>query len=122
MDKLLEYARKNGIDVYSLDNRAESTKQRASKRKLPGSEISVQFPPTVSPLKKQKVLLVLVESGEISLGVPCSPYVVSRSIIKEGKVYQEKIQVEGRKIPLTDLRQKTLKQQEEFMKLWGDVI
>ena len=112
-----EYAHKNGINVYSLDNRAESTTQ-ASKRKLPG-EISVPCPPTVSSLKKQKVLVV--ESGEISLGVPCSPYMLSRSI-KEGKVYQEKIQVEGRNIPRTDLRQKTLKQQKEFMKLWSDDV
>jgi hypothetical protein len=47
---------------------------------------------------------------------------LSLSTIKDGKVYQEEIQVEGRKIPLADLRQKMLKQQEELMKLWSDDV
>ena len=115
-----EFARKNGIDVYLLDNCEESTKQRASKRKLPGGEISIPCPLPVSSLKKEKV--ALVESGEITLGVPCSHYTVSHSIIKDGKVNQEEIQVKGRKFPLTDLRKKILKQQEEFMKLWSDNV
>ena len=63
-----------------------------------------------------------MESGEITIGVPCSPYVLSQSIIRDGKVYQEEIQVEGRNVPLTDLRKKILKQQEEYMKLWSDNV
>ena len=56
-------------------------------------------------------------SGEITLGVPSSPYTLSCSKIK-GEVYQEEVQVEGRKIPLIELRKKILKQQ--FIKLWSD--
>ena len=65
-----EFACKNGIEAHLLYNRAECAKQRVSKRKLPGREISVPCPPSVSSLRKEKV--PLIESGEITSGVPCS--------------------------------------------------
>ena len=47
-------------------------RQRASKRKLPGGEISVPTNPPVSTIKLQ--WQEMIQSGELSLGVPCAPF------------------------------------------------
>ena len=82
-----EFAHKNVIDVHLLDNHAECAKQRASKRKLHGRAISVPCPPSIRSLTEKKV--PLIESGEITSGVPCSPYTLSTSIINFRYMFQE---------------------------------
>ena len=48
-----EFATESGIDTHRLDGRTLLIRQRASKRKLPGGEISVPTNPPVSTIKLQ---------------------------------------------------------------------
>ncbi len=91
---------------------------RRQKRKMLGGEISVPCPPTVERIQQEKEKLI--RSGEIAAGEPCSPYTLSRWVVKDGQLSQQTIQVFGRKIPLLSLRQKMLKQHENAMCLETD--
>ena len=45
-------ARKNGIDVFQLDNRLANTGLRACKLRMPGGQISVPVHRTLEGIKK----------------------------------------------------------------------
>ena len=61
-----------------------------------------------------------VTSGELSLGVPCIPYRLVKFSTKNGELVRKEIQVEGRKFPLSEIRQKLLQQKEKYMRLNTD--
>ncbi len=113
-----EFARQNGVDVSALDSRPASHRVRSQKRKLPGGEISVPCPPTISVIKKQRN--ELISDGTLVLGQPCAPHSLTRWTIENGKLQEQVVQVYGRKIPLLILRERLLQQHEQFMRLTSD--
>ena len=114
---LKEIAQKHNIDVAKLDRRQNTTPRvRRKKCRLPGGEVSG---PTLPP----KQLIVedkkqLIASGELSIGEPCAPYKLMKSIVtSEGDIQMKSVEICGRKIPLVELRSRLLKKQEIYMHL-----
>lgn len=62
----------------------------------------------------------MIESGELSLGEPCTPYSLTKYTVKEGVVSTTKVAVYGRKFPMLHLREKLLKAHEKYMRLSTD--
>ena len=113
-----ELATSHGIDTYQLDRRTPTRKKRCQKKRLPGGEISV--PTNLTPQAVKKSWDDLIDSGELILGEPCSPYTLTRYTTKEGKTIAKEVTVYGRKIPLATLREKLLKNHTKFMRLLDD--
>ena len=114
-----EYAQTMGFDTYRLDQRSDSTpKRRPTKNKLPGMEISAPCMPPVHKIQEKRDKMI--ENGEIYLGEPIAPYSLTRFRTENGKVLKYTITIEGRKTPLIKIREKMLKQQEQYMHLYTD--
>ena len=56
----------------------------------------------------------MVESGEIHLGEACSPQKLPKYSIANGNVEMLEVSIQGRKIPMQDIRQRLLKKQERL--------
>ena len=116
---LKEMANKHGIDTTRLDQRSNATRIRRHKFRLPGQEISMPCLPTVHTVIEEQRQLIL--SGELSIGEPCAPFSLTKSMItKDGKVEFRSVEICGRKIPLNELRARLLKKQERFMYLYSN--
>ena len=75
--------------------------------------------PTVHTVIEEQRQLIL--SGELSIGEPCAPFSLTKSMItKDGKVEFRSVEICGRKIPLNELRARLLKKQERFMYLYSN--
>ena len=117
---LKETAKKHGIDTSSLENSVHTTPRiRKRKSRLPGGEISMPCLPTVSAIKEEKRQLIL--SGELNIGEPCATFHLTKSVItEEGNIDSRSVEINGRKIPLTNLREALLKKQEMYMHLFSN--
>ena len=117
---LKEVAVKRGIDIQRLENKKSLPPRiRSRKRKLPGGEISIPTLPTASTISVTKAQLI--ESGELSIGEPCSLYILTKSVVgTDGNIVEKVIQVDGRKISLLELRKRFIKQHQEYMRLTTD--
>ena len=102
---LKEVAQTHGIGVAKLEHAQTTTPRlRSSKAKLVGRENSMPTLPTKETitLEKQK----LIDSGELSIGEPCTPYALKKCTVnKDGNREFETVGLSGRKTPLTELRQ-----------------
>lgn len=96
-----EFVQQSGIDTFQLDNRAPATRSHSEKRKMPGGEISASADPAPATIKGE--WQKMVESGELSLGVPCAPYKLVRYTPKQGQLDREEITITGRKFPLLEV-------------------
>ena len=108
--KVKQVALQSGIDVTTYLG-SKSCNSRRSKCKLPGKEISIPSMPTIATLKQD--INQLLVSGKLTIGEPCSPYTVIRSIVHDGELLSTQARVYGRKIPLLDLRTILLKKTRE---------
>ena len=115
-----EFVALNDIDTDALDAIKQPPRVRSMKKKLPGKEISIPIPPTTQHIKESWVKMVL--SGEIHLGEACSPQKLTKYLTVNGKVEILEVCIEGRKIPILDIRQCLLKKQEKYMHLFSDEI
>ncbi len=63
-----------------------------------------KFPCLVSQqLKAEKKKLI--ESGTLSIGEPCTPYKLTKTVVtNEGNIEIKEVAISGRKIPLIELR------------------
>ena len=113
-----EFAVEIGIDVKKLDGRAEGVRMRAKKLKMPGGEISVPCHKTAEQVKADWA--EMIKSGRLTLGEPCAPYKLTKYTIVDGEVKKTEMKVDGRKIPLLDIRQKLLNKHEKYMRLHTD--
>ena len=110
-------AEKNGVPASRLNsNRRKCC--RLSKAKLPGNEISVPTIPTTAMIKAD--IYTLIETGELYLGEPCSPFTLVKSSIIDGVIQHKETVAYGRKIPLSEIRTKLFTKQERFMYLLKD--
>ena len=115
---LKEFARNRGIDVSGLEHRQTPSIQRVrrAKKKLTGKEISVPCLPTPGAVIAEKQ--ALIESGQLTIGEPCSPYTVIKSTVtEEGDVQTTSVRMVGRKIPLLQLRKSLLEKHRRYMRL-----
>ena len=107
---LKEFAAKNGINTAKVSARIETKHTRKAKKKFPGGKVSIPVPPTTEAItvawKK------MVDSGELMLGIPCSPYTITSYRNDNGRITVEHKKIKGRKIPLHDVRSKLLEKQE----------
>ena len=106
-----EFAQRSDIEVMRLDGRELKSKTRKSKRKMQGGEISVPVPPT--PNKVKEAWTEMVETGELSLEVPCSPFTLMSYRVNNGQLEQQTKVITGRKFPLLSLRQQLLARQAD---------
>lgn len=114
-----EFCEMSGIDVHSLEGTATPRRRtRAKKKRLPGGEISAPTLPPLSAITKE--IQELSEGGRFLLCEPCVPYTLKRCSTKNGVVQMYEIQVQGRKISLTDVKEKLLHQHEKYMRLLPD--
>ena len=104
--------------LKKLDGRAERVRMRAKKLKMPGGEISVPCHKTAEQVKADWA--EMIKSGRLTLGEPCAPYKLTKYTIVDGEVKKTEMKVDGRKIPLLDIRQKLLNKHEKYMQLHTD--
>ena len=93
-------------------------RQRVSRKRLSGGEVSSPVPPTCYVVKK--TWNDMIENGILSLGLPCVPFTLTRLVVREGSLHEDEIPVYGRKIPLFELRKMFLQRQEKWMRLSMD--
>ena len=109
-------ASNHGIDVSNLSKFLCRPRSRRSKKRLPWGEISSPSNPPPTAVKQQ--IATMVESGALTLGETCAPYTLVRYVTNsDGSVISKEVKVHGRKVPLQQLRQKLLQQQEKYMHL-----
>ena len=113
-----QYAQQNGIDTLALDHRSPDRRLRSQHKRMPGGEISVPSNPTPKSIKKSWT--DMIESGELSLGEPCTPYTLTKYVTREGVVSPLDVQIYGRKFSLLSLRKKLLIAHERYMRLPTD--
>ena len=113
-----EFAKQSGINVFDLDRRPEKTRTRSQKRKFPWGEISVPTHPPPSTVREEWANMI--ESNELSLGVPCMEHTVTRFVAKDGAVEKKEITVIGRKFPLLEVRKQLLEKHTKFMRMNTD--
>ena len=73
------------------------------------------MPTNLTPQVVRKSWDDLIDSGELILGEPCSPYTITRYSTKEEKTTANEITVCGQKVPLATLRDKLLKKHMKYM-------
>ena len=95
-------------------------RQRVSRKRLSGGEVSSPVPPTCTCYVVKKTWNDMIENGILSLGLPCVPFTLTRLVVWEGSLHEDEIPVYGRKIPLLELRKKFLQCQEKWMRLSTD--
>lgn len=84
---LKEYAIKQGFNVLSLECKSSPPPKRIrrTKKKLPGRKISTPSLPTPAAIRAEKQ--EFIANGILSIGEPCSPYKLTRTVVtKEGEV------------------------------------
>ena len=86
------------------------------RKKLVGGEISTPCLPTTQQITEDKYKLI--ESGELSIGEPCTRYTITKSTVTStGDIKVESRSIYGRKIPLLDLRKSLLAKHEKYMRI-----
>ena len=113
---LKELAEEKGIDVSKLDQQRVTPHQRRCKKRLPGGEISTPCLPTKGEIVDEKKRLV--QSGELTIGEPCTPYIVTKCNVNTvGEKEITPTEICGRKISLIELRQNLLDKQLKYMRI-----
>ncbi len=88
---------------------------RPSKKRLPGSEISVPSNPPIKAVQAEINMMII--SGRFTLGEECAPYKLTRYVPNDGRIVTKDVLIHGRKVPLEDLRNRLLKKHERYMRL-----
>lgn len=118
---LKEFAVKQQIDITKLEKKEASLtpRVRCAKKTLRGREISVPCLPTPKTVKAQKQ--ALLDSGQLTIGEPCTPYKLIKSVVTyDGDVETITSELVGRKIPLTQVRKSLLDKHTKYMRLNTD--
>ena len=103
-------------DLLRTDPDNEQTSTRRGKAKLSGGEISMPCLPTEEEITEEKKRMI--DNGELLIGEPCTPFTISKVIINSDlSVETKEVIIHGRKIPLHELRQRLLNNQERYMRL-----
>lgn len=68
-----------------------------------GGEVSAAQNPPPNVLQQQ--WKAMVDSGQLSLGIPCAPFTLVHYSTKNGQLEKNEVVVTGRKFPLSELRE-----------------
>ena len=118
---LKEYAEKQGFNVTAMECKSVPPPKRIRRRKkkLPGGEISTPSLPTPAAITAERKNLIA--SGKLSIGEPCSPYSITKSIVTaDGEVATKEVEIVGRKLSLVEIRKKLVHQHLKYMRLMTD--
>lgn len=116
-----EFAVKNGINTATLSRYNEMKRRtRLAKKKFSGGKISIPVPPTVQAVKNN--WKEMIASGKLLLGIPCSPYTVTRYKTEKGNLVAKDTNIYGRKIQMRELRMKLLQKHEQYMHIFTDTM
>ena len=66
------------------------------------------------------LVVVAIQNGELPLGEPCHPQIVTRMSVNNGQLHKTEEVVCGRKISLLEIRKKLLTKHETLMHLHTD--
>ena len=103
-----EFAAVNGINTSKIRARTVIKHTRQAIKKLPGRKVSISKTEAIKSEWKK-----IIDSEKLMLGIPCSPYTITRDRNDKGIIIPEQRTIEGRKIPLHDVKAKLLKKQEK---------
>ena len=82
--------------------------------RMSGGEVAF---PCLEPIKKtREKLKQKIDKGQFKIGEMIVPRKYQKLIVKNGQLVKKEFCVEGRKIPLKEIRELALKEQEKFMK------
>ena len=60
----------------------------------------------------------MIACGKLSIGEPCSPYNITKSIVTaDGEIITKQVEIVGRKLSLLEVREKLLHQHLKYMRL-----
>ena len=62
-----------------------------------------------------------IDSGRNNSGIPIIPQKFEKALVRDKEIITEEIVIEGRKIPLRDIRIKMLKDHQKFMRIYLEV-
>ena len=88
---------------------------RPSKRKLPGCGVAIPSNPSIGAIESE--IGSMISSGRFTLGDECAPYTITKYKMVNGVMTPHELQIQGRKVPLIELRQKLLSKQLKYMRL-----
>ena len=94
-------AEKKGGRCYSTGQKRQlCTTNSKEEKKLAGGEVSTPCLPTIKEITEEKHQLI--ESGELSLGEPCTPYTIKKSSASStGEIQIKQQKFMGVKFPST---------------------
>ena len=103
-----------GIDVDKFKKTIKQDRVRRRKLRGKGGEISLPTPETNDSLKN--TLKAKILNGDIHVGEMIVPKKYSKLVLsKDNEIQAEEFVVQGRKIPLDEIRKYTLERQKEFV-------
>lgn len=108
-----EFAEANDISHITTPKRRPT--KRPCKKKLPGFGVSISSNPPVRRIEAE--IKSMISSGRFTLGEECAPYRITKYIPVNGKLTPQDTFVQARKVPLTQLRQRSLNKQLKYMRL-----
>ena len=111
-----QYAKASGVDVQKFSKQRKKSTRRGKKRLSTGAA----FPSEPSSKIIMNEFAEKLKAGKYTIGVPVAPRKYTRLIIEKGVIKEEQFVVEGRKISLTELRERFIKLHHKYMRLNPD--
>ncbi len=110
-----EFTAKQGMDISHIATPKRKPTVRPRMRKLPGCNVSIPSNPPIGAIETE--IKSMVSSGRFTLGEECAPYTITKYRMVDGIMTPHEHQVQGRKVPLSELRQRLLRKQLKYMRL-----
>ena len=113
-----EFSETTSVDLSKIVTPKRKPTVRPRRRKLPGTEISIPSNPPLNAINDE--INSMIASGRFTIGVECAPYTITTYKVVDGVMTAREREVQGRKVPLTDIRQHLLDKQKKYMRLTPD--
>ena len=110
-----EFTAKHGINTSHIATPKRRPTLRPRKRKLPGCGVAIPSNPSIGAIESE--IGSMISSGRFTLGDECAPYTITKYKMVNGVMTPHELQIQGRKVPLIELRQKLLSKQLKYMRL-----
>ena len=115
-----EFTAKQGIDTSHIATPKRKTTLRPKKRKLIGCEVSIPSIPSIGAIQVE--INSMVSSGRFTLGDECAPYTITKYSMVNGIMTPHDLQIQGRKVALSEIRQRLLHKHLKYMRLTSESI
>jgi hypothetical protein len=113
-----EFTAKQGIDTSHIVTPKRKATMRPRRRKLQGCEVSIPSNPSIGVIETE--IRSMIASGRFTLGDECAPYTVTKYSLVNGVMTPHDLQIQGRKVPLREIRERMLRKQLPYMRLTTD--